>query len=67
MLKKISLYQQKLKYYLFEKIIIEYKSNVFKKENREVDQEEIKQFKFHLFIIYSVLLVIPTLLIISFI
>jgi len=63
----MSLYQQKLKYYLFEKIIKEYKSNVFKKENREVDQEEIKQFKFHLFIIYSVLLVIPILLIISFI
>jgi len=67
MLKKISLYQKKLKYYLFEKIIKEYKSNVLKKENREVNQEEIKQFKFHLFIIYSVLLVIPTLLIISFI
>ena len=67
MFKKISLYQEKLKYYLFEKIIIEYKSNILKKENREVDQEEIKQFKFHLFIIYSVLLVIPTLLIISFI
>lgn len=67
MFKKISLYQQKLKYYLFEKIIIEYKSNILKKENREVNQEEIKQFKFHLFIIYSVLLVIPTLLIISFI
>jgi len=28
---KISLYQQKLKYYLFEKIIIEYKHNIKKK------------------------------------
>jgi len=66
-LNKIIIIEEKIKQKLFvEKI--ENKKIIFKRKmKRDMGQDEINQYKFSLFTFYSILLIIPIILLISFI
>lgn len=65
MLQKISELQEKIKYHLFEKNIENQQLKMYRKEKRYLDKTEIQQFKFYLFMIYSLALVIPIIFLFS--
>lgn len=64
---KITAFQKSTKYYLFENQVEKHKLKIHREEKRQVDKEELKQFKFYLFIIYSLIFVIPIIFLFSLI
>ncbi len=56
--KKINETQEKMVYHLFEKKI-EKRQKIFeRKYKREMDDDELKKYKFNLFTVYTIMLVI---------
>lgn len=64
---KITAFQKSTKYYLFENQVEKHKLKIYREEKRQVDEEELKQFKFYLFFIYSLFFVIPIIFLFSLI
>jgi len=63
--KKMTVLQNKLKHHLFETPIEKHKLKTYRKEKRQADEEELRQFKFYLFVIYTLIFVIPIIFIVS--